>query len=120
MLVGYRSWRRIGLWSVVVSERCDMSEFGVGPWLAFCSFLVFMLALDLGLFHRQARVVSLRESLLWSGVWVLMALIFAGVVRELAGPDVALDFLTGYLIEKSLSIDNVFVFALIFAAMKVP
>jgi tellurite resistance protein TerC len=79
-----------------------------------------MLALDLGLFHRQARVVSLRESLIWSGVWVLMALIFAGVVRQVAGTDVAMDFLTGYLIEKSLSIDNVFVFALIFAAMKVP
>lgn len=79
-----------------------------------------MLALDLGVFHRQARVMRFREALTWSVIWIGLAFLFAGLLQLFAGSRMALEFLTGYLIEKSLSIDNVFVFAMVFASMRVP
>jgi len=79
-----------------------------------------MLALDLGVFHRKAHVVSLRESLAWTGVWVTLALLFNAGIWHLRGPQAGLEFLTGYLIEYSLSMDNVFVFALLFSYFAVP
>jgi len=100
------------------------------PWMwgAFIAFVLVMLALDLFVFGgRKAHKVSVREAAIWSGVWVSMALLFnAGLwwhLKGTVGPELAdqkaLEFLTGYLIEKSLSVDNVFVFLLIFTAFHV-
>ncbi|MBT3995410.1 MAG: TerC family protein [Chloroflexi bacterium] len=89
-------------------------------WIIFNLFLVGMLALDLGLFHRKAKVISPREALIWSGIWVSISLTFAAVVFAWQGTQAGTEFLTGYMIEWSLSIDNVFVFALIFTFFKVP
>ena len=89
-------------------------------WVGFNIFVLAMLALDLGVFHRKAHVVSLRESLTWTVVWVVLALIFTGGMWHFAGSQKALEFFTGYLIEKSLSVDNLFVFALLFSYFAVP
>ena len=89
-------------------------------WIGFNLFVLAMLALDLGVFHRKAHAVSLRESLTWTAVWVAVAMVFNLGVWHYAGPQKALEFLTGYLIEKSLSVDNVFVFALLFSYFAVP
>jgi tellurite resistance protein TerC len=89
-------------------------------WVGFNVFVLAMLALDLGVFHRQAHVVKLKESLIWTAVWVVLALVFNAGVWYYAGSQKALEFLTGYLIEKSLSVDNVFVFALLFSYFAVP
>jgi len=89
-------------------------------WVGFNVFILAMLALDLGVFHRKSHVVSLKESLTWTGVWVVLALLFNLGVWHYAGSGKALEFFTGYLIEKSLSVDNVFVFALLFSYFAVP
>ena len=98
-------------------------------WVAFASFVFAMLALDLGVFHRKAHTVRLPEALAWTGVWVSLALLFnLGIYLGWIGPyagvearhEAALEFLTGYLIEVSLSVDNVFVFALLFSYFGVP
>lgn len=89
-------------------------------WIGFNAFVLAMLALDLGVFHRKAHVVSIKESLIWTGVWVVLAMLFNAGVWHFAGPQKALEFFTGYLIEKSLSVDNVFVFALLFSYFAVP
>jgi len=90
------------------------------PWIAFNVFILFMLALDLGVFHRKTHVVTFRESILWTVVWVTLALIFNAGIYLWKGPEIAIEFLTGYLIEKSLSVYNVFVFLLIFSHFRVP
>ncbi len=92
----------------------------VGLWLGFNLFVVVMLALDLGVFQRRVHVISLRESLVWTGVWIALALLFGLGVWHFRGAPQALQFFTGYLIEKSLSVDNVFVFALLFSYFAVP
>jgi tellurite resistance protein TerC len=79
-----------------------------------------MLAVDLGVVHRRAHEVALKEALVWSGIWIALALLFALGMYVWDGPQPALEFLTGYLIEKSLSVDNIFVFVLIFSYFKVP
>lgn len=89
-------------------------------WTGFNAFILAMLALDLGVFHRKSHTVSLRESLTWTAVWVALALVFNAGVWHYAGSQKALEFFTGYLIEKSLSVDNVFVFALLFSYFAVP
>lgn len=89
-------------------------------WAAFAVFILLMLALDLGVFHRRAHVVALREALLWSAVWIVLALAFNVGVYFWRGSQTALEFLTGYLIEKSLSVDNIFVFLLLFQYFQVP
>ena len=89
-------------------------------WVGFNVFILAMLALDLGVFHRKTHVVSLKESLTWTGVWVVLALAFNAGVWHYAGSGKALEFFTGYVIEKSLSVDNVFVFALLFSYFAVP
>jgi tellurite resistance protein TerC len=97
-------------------------------WASFTAFVLLMLGIDLGLFNRKAHVVTYRKALAWSAVWVALALLFAGVVYwrrfdELgaAGAQGAvLKYLTGYIIELSLSVDNLFVFLLIFSYFKVP
>lgn len=92
----------------------------VWHWLGFICGVVILLGLDLGFFHRRAHVVSFRESLLWTAVWFCLAMAFASALKPLRGPKEALEFLTGYLIELSLSMDNVFVIALIFAHFAIP
>jgi tellurite resistance protein TerC len=89
-------------------------------WIGFNAFVLAMLALDLGVFHRKAHVVSLKESLTWTVVWIALALVFNLGVWHYSGSAKALEFFTGYVIEKSLSVDNVFVFALLFSYFAVP
>ena len=89
-------------------------------WFAFISGVLGMLALDLGVFHRKAHTVSVREAAIWSGVWVTLSLAFAALVYAWQGPDKGLEFLTGYLIEKSLAVDNIFVFVLVFSFFATP
>jgi tellurite resistance protein TerC len=92
----------------------------VWMWVAFNVFVLAMLAVDLGVVHRRSHQVTLKEALVWSGIWVALALLFALGVYVWDGSQPALEFLTGYLIEKSLSVDNIFVFVLIFSYFKVP
>ena len=89
-------------------------------WAGFIAFVLAMLALDLGVFHRKAHVVEFKEALAWSVVWIGLAVVFNAGVWLWFGPQKGLEFATGYLIEKSLSVDNVFVFAVLFSAFAVP
>lgn len=89
-------------------------------WVGFSVFILLMLSLDLGLFNRKAHSIKYREAWIWSGVWVTLAMIFAGLVFYYLGKQRGLEFVTGYLIELSLSVDNLFVFLLIFSYFKVP
>lgn len=89
-------------------------------WIGFNVFVLAMLALDLGVFHRKAHLVSLKESISWTFVWITLALLFNLGIWHFGGSQKALEFFTGYLIEKSLSVDNVFVFALLFSYFRVP
>lgn len=90
------------------------------PWILFNLFVLAMLALDLGVFHRKAHVVRLKEALGWSVVWICLALLFNLLIYFWLGQETALQFLAGYIIEKSLSVDNLFVFLLIFSYFSVP
>jgi len=89
-------------------------------WILFNLFVLIMLALDLGVFNRRAHVVRFREALAWSAVWIALALSFGVVVYFWHGRKESLEFFTGYLIELSLSIDNLFVFLVLFRYFKVP
>lgn len=97
-------------------------------WVGFCIFILAMLAIDLGLFNRKPHEISYRNAAVWSAVWVTLALIFAGLLFGPLGWELfgdqrhqkAFEFLTGYVIELSLSVDNLFVFLLIFSYFKVP
>ena len=93
---------------------------GVYLWVGFNLFILAMLAVDLGIFHRKSHSVGMKEAITWSAVWVTLALIFNAGIWHFSGKEKALEFLTGYLIEKSLSVDNVFVFALLFSYFAVP
>jgi tellurite resistance protein TerC len=79
-----------------------------------------MLIVDLAVFHRKSREVKVKEALLWTGMWILFSLIFNSLIYKYLGKDKAMEFFTGYLIEKSLSIDNIFVFIIIFSSFNVP
>jgi tellurite resistance protein TerC len=89
-------------------------------WAAFLAFVLAMLALDVFVLHRKAHEVSLREAGIWSAVWIVLGLGFGGLVWAWAGGATAQAYLAGYLIEKSLSVDNIFLFAAIFAAFAIP
>jgi tellurite resistance protein TerC len=89
-------------------------------WIGFNVVVLLLLAVDLGVIHRKAREVSLREAATWSGVWVALSLSFAAGVYAVIGPTAGLEFLTGYLIEYALSVDNIFVFVLIFSYFRIP
>ncbi len=89
-------------------------------WIGFNVFVLAMLALDLGVFHRKCHVVTFRESMTWTVVWIGLALLFNLGIWHYAGSAKAVEFFTGYVIEKSLSVDNVFVFALLFSYFAVP
>lgn len=88
-------------------------------WVGFLAFVLAMLALDLGVFNRKAHTISVAEAGRWTAVWVTLALLFAAGLYFIAGHSHAIDFLTGYVIEYSLSVDNIFVFVLIFSAFGV-
>jgi tellurite resistance protein TerC len=95
-------------------------EITIWFWLAFNAFILLMLALDLGVFHRRAHEVTFREAATWSVVWVALALAFNLGLYLAWGAEPALQFLTGYVIEKSLSVDNIFVFVMLFTYFAVP
>jgi tellurite resistance protein TerC len=88
-------------------------------WIGFNLFVLLAVALDLGVFHRRAHKVEIREALLWSAIWIGLALTFGFFVWRWYGPQRGLEYYTGYLIEKALSIDNLFVFLVIFRTFKV-
>lgn len=89
-------------------------------FILFNLFILAMLALDLGVFHRRPHTVTIKEATLWSILWVVLALVFNAGVFIFAGKQTGLEFLTGYLIERALSIDNIFVFVIIFSYFGVP
>jgi tellurite resistance protein TerC len=89
-------------------------------WILFNAFVLLMLALDLGVFHRKTHEVSLKEALIWTFVWISLALVFNAIIFYWRGRQQALEFFTGYLVEKALSIDNIFVFIMIFTYFQIP
>jgi tellurite resistance protein TerC len=89
-------------------------------WVLFNVFVLLMLALDLGVFNRKAHVVSFREAMTWTVVWIFLALVFNGLLYYWRGREQALEFFTGYLVEKALSVDNIFVFIMIFTYFQIP
>jgi tellurite resistance protein TerC len=89
-------------------------------WTIFGGLVVVMMALDLGVFHRRSHEIKFKEAALWSALWIGLALAFAGLVAVYRGKPSALEFLTGYIIEESLSVDNLFVFLMIFSYFAVP
>ena len=112
------------------------STIDIAIWVAFIALILALLALDLGVFHREARAQSLMEALAWSGFWITLAMAFNGFVYflyennwvgggftfpvDVSGREAALEFFAGYVLEKSLSLDNIFVIALIFTHFGVP
>src|SRR5579884_1195103 len=106
----------------MVSLKGAIMDFSapIWLWIGFNAFVLALLALDLGVFHRKSHSVSVKEALGWSAVWIALALLFNAGLYFWRGPEPALQFLTGYLIEKSLSVDNIFVFVLLFSAFGVP
>lgn len=94
-------------------------EVGVLAWAGFLVFVVLMLLLDLGVFHKKDTEVKMKEALLWSLFWITLALIFNAGLYFVEGKEKALEFFTAYLLEKSLSVDNLFVFILIFGFFKI-
>lgn len=88
-------------------------------WACFIGFILLMLALDLGVFHRKSHEIKIKEALTWSAVWIALALFFNYGIYVFMGKEKAIEFLTGYVIEKSLSIDNLFVFIMLFTYFKV-
>jgi tellurite resistance protein TerC len=104
-------------------------------WAAFIIFILFLLVVDLGVFHRKAQVITLKEALTWSGVWIGVALVFNLVIyftyqyhwfgldipeAEPDGRTAAVLFFTGYIVEKWLGVDNVFIIAMIFSYFRIP
>ncbi len=89
-------------------------------WILFNAFVLLMLALDLGVFHRKSHEVSVKEALTWTVIWIFLAMIFNTVLYFWRGQQQALEFFTGYLVEKALSVDNIFVFIMIFTYFQVP
>jgi tellurite resistance protein TerC len=104
----------------MLCAKMNMMEHSIWIWVGFGAFIMLMLSIDLGLFNRKAHTVTYKEAAIWSSVWVTLAMIFAGIVFWHQGTQRGLEFLTGYLIELSLSVDNLFVFLLIFSYFQVP
>src|SRR4051812_33479326 len=99
-----------------------MQESIGSPWLwfGFVAFVLAMLALDLGVFHKKDHEVSVKEALVWTGVWISLAMVFNTGIYFWFGSERALEFLSGYVIEKALSVDNIFVFIVVFSVFAVP
>lgn len=103
-----------------MSEIVELLSNKVILWAGFNLLVLAMLALDLGVFHRKDHKISVKEGLVWSLIWVIVALIFNVFIYYWRGYEAGVQFFTGYLIERSLSIDNIFVFLLIFTFFRVP
>src|SRR5919108_2302797 len=99
-----------------------LGQIAITPfhWAGFIAVVLIFLSLDLGVFHRSAHVVRFREAVAWTTLWFVLSLAFCGALIKLRGRQEALEFFTGYIIELSLSMDNVFVMAVIFAYFRVP
>ena len=97
-----------------------MIQTNIWFWVGFVGFVLAMLSLDLGVFHRTPHEVRPKEAAIWTGVWVALAMLFAAGLFAIYGHRVGLTFLTGYVIEESLSVDNIFVIVLIFDYFRVP
>jgi tellurite resistance protein TerC len=97
-----------------------MTEITPWHWAGFILFVIACIAVDMGAFNQRARTVIFREALAWTAVWFSLAMLFAGLLVNFRGHEEATEFVTGYLIELSLSLDNILVIALIFAAFQVP
>jgi tellurite resistance protein TerC len=95
-------------------------EINIWYWIGFNVFVLALLLLDLGVFHRQDHAIGVKEATIWTVIWISLALLFNAAIYFYAGPEPALQFLTGYLIEKSLSVDNIFVFVMLFSYFAVP
>lgn len=95
-------------------------ETSLAVWIGFVAFILVVLLLDLGVFHKKSHTVGFKESIIWSGVWIALAMAFNVIILYWRGQDDFMLFLTGYVIEKSLSVDNLFVFLLIFGFFKIP
>ncbi len=95
-------------------------DHSIWEWAGFLGLVLAMLALDLGVFHREDHAVRPREALAWSAVWVALALAFGAFLWATAGAGTGLEYLTGYVIEKSLSVDNILVFVVVFGALGIP
>ncbi len=89
-------------------------------WVVFSIIITIMLVLDLGVFHKNTHEIKMKEALTWSAVWIALAMVFNIGIYFYLGSKPALEFFAGYILEKSLSVDNIFVFILIFSSMKVP
>ncbi len=102
---------------IFVSLPSDLFTMGTSIyfWVGFTSFVMIMLILDLGVFHRKSHRVPVKEAIIWSAVWISLAMVFMAIIYADEGKTKALEFLTGYVIEYSLSVDNIFVFILIFS-----
>lgn len=97
-----------------------MIETSITVWAGFIVFVFAVLALDLGVFHKKSHTVDFKEAIIWSVVWIALAMVFSVIILQWRGQEDFMLFLTGYVIEKSLSVDNLFVFLLIFSYFKVP
>ncbi|MFC2034462.1 TerC/Alx family metal homeostasis membrane protein, partial [Chloroflexota bacterium] len=95
-------------------------EYSIWLWIGFSAFVIIMLILDLGFFHREVHTISVREAAIWSAIWISLSLLFNAGIYLWIGHQQGTEFLTGYIIEKSLSIDNVFVWMIIFSYFSVP
>ena len=89
-------------------------------WIGFNAFVLIMLALDLGVFHKKTHEVKVKEALIWTAVWIALAMVFNAGIFYFFGKEKGVEFLTGYVIEKSLSVDNIFVFIMVFSYFQIP
>jgi tellurite resistance protein TerC len=89
-------------------------------WIGFNALVLFLLALDLGIFNRKAHAVSVKEALGWSAVWITLAVGFGLWIGQSMGRQAMLEFYAGYLVEQALSVDNLFVFILVFGYFRIP
>ena len=106
--------------SPAAALRKERMATSIWFWIIFNVVVLALLAIDLGVFHRRAHVVGIKEAAIWSAVWIALSLLFAFGLYTFEGSKQATEFLTGYLIEKSLSVDNIFVMVLIFSYLGVP
>lgn len=104
----------------VFIQKIIFMETPILFWILFNAFVLLMLALDLGVFHRKIHEISVKEALTWTFVWIALAMVFNVIIYYWRGQQQALEFFTGYLVEKALSIDNIFVFIMIFSYFQVP
>ncbi|MDA0838246.1 MAG: TerC family protein [Planctomycetota bacterium] len=112
-----------GMIPALIPDRAALNRMistTITKWIVFNVFVLLMLAVDLLVFHRRSAKVSVRQALTWTFVWILLALVFNVGIWKYAGEERALEFLAGYLLEKSLSVDNLFVFLLVFSFFSVP